>query len=243
MKSRAFLVSISSLLFFLAGALLQMAISAALLWGELEVRLLISPSGNSALTLRCPHILSFGETGMIRATIRNPLDQDIQPSVTAEISRNGNTQQMSDLVVLAAHETKTVEWEVDASNLIFGRLILVSVLQGKSNNLPAHQSYCGILVLNLLGMKGQAIVVLLCVTSFALLTLGALLWLRTRLPLNERDEHIARAFGSLAVLTTLGLFTALLRWWGLIIILDALALLVIVVIFTDVLFGSGQRRS
>lgn len=242
MKSRTLSVSISSLLLFLAGAMLQIAISSAILWGELEVRLLVSPYGNAGLKLRCPYILSFGETGVIRASVTNPLDQQIQPSVTAEISRGGHTQQTSDLVAVAPHETKTVAWKVDDSNLIFGRLILASVLQGKSEDVSAKQSYCGILVLNFLGMKGQEIFILFCVTSFVLLTLGAVLWLRGHLPLNERDESFARAFGSLAVLTTLGLVTALLRWWGLIIVLDAIALLVIIIIFTDVLFGAGPRR-
>ena len=237
MKFRVLIGSVFSLLLFLGGVFLEMAISAGVLWGELEARLYISPSGNAGLSVKCPHILSFDETGTINASIVNTLDQDVQPMVTAEISRNGGAQQISQTLTLAPHESKTIQWKVDASNILFGRLILVSILQGKYEDLPARQGYCGILFLNLFGMDGRETIVLLCSISFVLLILGAVIWMRGRLPLNPRNENIARAFGSLAILATIGLFTALLRWWGLIIILDAIALILVIVILTDVLFN------
>jgi hypothetical protein len=86
-------------------------------------------------------------------------------------------------------------------------------------------------------MHGREMILLLCSISFILLILGAVIWLRGRLPLNSRDANIARACGSLGTLATLGLFTALLRWWGLIMLLDAIALILLAVIFTDVLFN------
>ncbi|HLO15392.1 MAG TPA: hypothetical protein VK206_11215 [Anaerolineales bacterium] len=237
MNFRTLAGSVFSLLLFLAGVLLEIAISTSLLWGELEVRLYMPSSSDSGLKLNCPHILSFDETGIIRTSIINTLNQAVQPMVTAEISRNGGAQQISQTLTLAPHESKAVTWAVDASNVLFGRLILVSVLQGKYEDLPARQGYCGIFLLNLFGMSGRATLILLCSTSFALLSLGTAIWVRSHWPLNRRDENIARAFGSLAVLATLGLFSALLRWWGLIIILDAITLILIIVIFTDVLFN------
>jgi hypothetical protein len=242
MNFRTLIGSGFSLLFFLAGILLEIAISGSVLWGELEARLYISSSVNSGLRVKCPHILSFNETGIIKASIINTLDQEVQPMVTAEISRNGGTQQVSQALTLAPHESKTIQWKVDASNILFGRLILISILQGKYDDLPARQGYCGILLVSLFGMNGRETFTLLCLTSLVLLILGAVIWRRGRLPLNPRDENIARAFGSLATLGTIGLFTALLRWWGLIIILDTIALMLIIVIFTEVLFNPQQRR-
>ena len=242
MKFRTLIVSVFSLLLFLAGVLLEIGISASVLWGEIEARLYTSQFSNSDLTVKCPFMLAFDETGIISASIINTLDQDVQPMVTADISRNSGAQQISQTITLAPHESKTVEWKVDASNILFGRLILVSVLQGKYEDLPAERGYCGILFLSLFGMNGRETFILLCSTSFVLLILGIVIWMRSHLPLNARDETIAHTFGSLAVLATMGLFTALLRWWGLIIILDAIALLFIIVIFTEVLFNPQPRR-
>jgi hypothetical protein len=237
MKFRTRIGSVFSLLLFLAGVLLEIAISVSVLWGELEARLYMSPNVNYGLSVKCPYILSFDETGIIKASIINTLDQDVQPMITAEISRTGSTQQMSQALTLAPHESNTLQWKVDASNVLFGRLILVRILQGNYEDLPARQGYCGILFLSLFGMNGRETIILLCSASFVLLMLGTVIWMRGHLPLNLRDENIARAFGSLATLTTIGLFTALLRWWGLIIILDTIALILIIVIFTEVLFN------
>jgi hypothetical protein len=230
--------SVFSLLLFVTGVLLEVAISAAVLWGELEARSNTSSSVNSGLRIGCPHLLAFDETGVVNASVTNTLDEDVQPMVTAQISRNNGTQQTSQTLRLAPHESKTVQWKVDASNILYGRLILVRVLQGKYQDLSARQGSCGILFLNLFGMNGREMIILLCLTSLAFLVLGAMTWMRVHLPLNPRDENIARAFGSLGVLSTMGLFTALLRWWGLIIILDAVTLILIVAIFTEVLFHS-----
>ena len=229
--------SVFGLLLFLTGVLLDIAISAGVLWGELEARSNTSSSVNSGLSMACPHLLAFHETGVVRASVTNTLDQDSQPMVTAQISQSNGTQQTSETLRLAPHESKIVQWKVDASNILYGRLILVSVLQGKYQDLPARQGSCGILFLNLFGMNGREMIVLLCLASFALLVVGAVTWMRAHLPLNSRDENIARAFGSLGGLATMGLVAALLRWWGLIIILDAVALILIVVIFTELLFN------
>jgi hypothetical protein len=237
MKFRALIGSVFSLFLFLTGIFLEIAISASVLWGELEARSSISSSVNSGLRLTCPHILSFGETGIVSALVTNTLDQDIQPMITAQIRRNNSTQQMSQTLALAPHASKTVQWKVDASNSLYGRLILVTVLQGKYEDLPAQQGYCGILFLSLLGLNGRETTTMLSSLSVGLLMLGALIWLRDRLPLNPRAENIARAFGSLGILATVGLLAALLRWWGLIMILDAVALILLIVIFTDILFN------
>ena len=237
MKFRALIGSVFSLFLFLTGIFLEIAISASVLWGELEARSSISSSANSGLRLTCPHILSFGETGIVSALVTNTLDQDIQPMITAQIRRNNDTQQMSQTLDIAPHASKTVQWKVDASNSLYGRLILVTVLQGKYEDLPAQQGYCGILFLSLLGLNGRETTTLLPSLSVGLLILGALIWLRDRLPLNPRAENIARAFGSLGILATVGLLAALLRWWGLIMILDAVALILLIVIFTDILFN------
>jgi len=237
MKFRALIGSVFSLLFFLTGIFLEIAISASVLWGELEARSSMSSSVNSGLRLTCPHILSLGETGVVSALVTNTLDQDIQPMITAQIGRNNGVQQMSETPTIAPRTSKTIQWKVDAANSLYGRLILVSVLQGKYEDLPARQGSCGIIFLNLLGMNGRETTILLSCLSVGLLILGAAIWLRGRLPLNPRTENIARSFSSLGILTTVGLLAALLRWWGLIIILDAVALIVLIVIFTDILFN------
>src|SRR5216117_851465 len=98
MKFRTLIVSVFSLLLFLAGVLLEIGISASVLWGEIEARLYTSQFSNSDLTVKCPLMLAFDETGIISASIIDTLDQDVQPMVTADISRNSGAQQISQTV-------------------------------------------------------------------------------------------------------------------------------------------------
>lgn len=242
MKFKTRVGSFTGILLFFVGVLLEIAISAGVLWGEVETRLYTTPTGDLDLAVKCPLILSFDETGTISASITNSLDEAVKPMVTADFSHTGGAQEVSEILILTPHESKTVIWNVDASNIIFGRLILVSILQRAYRNLPSQQGYCGILLLNILGMNGRQILTLFCSLSLLLLILGSALWLRNHSPMDEHDKTVARAFGSLAALATFGLFTALLRKWGLIIILDGIALMLIGVIFTEVLFNPGQRR-
>ena len=242
MKLRMLVVSLIGMLFFLAGVLLEIAVSGGVLWGEVETRLYTSQSGSLDLAVKCPLMLSFDETGTISALIINSLEEEVKPMVTADISRNGNPQEFSETLILAPHESKTVAWNVEASNIIFGRLILVSIFQRTYRHLPSQQGYCGILLLDIFGLRGWQMLILLCSVSLLCLIIGSVIWLRIHSPINEQDKVVVRPFASLAVLATLALIAALLRWWGLIIILDGIALILIGVIFTEVLFIPGQRR-
>ena len=89
-----------------------------------------------------------------------------------------------------------------------------------------------------LGLTGWQALILLCLISLACLIAGSLIWLRNQAPINEQDRNVARPFVSLAALSTLALIVAMLHWWGLVILLDAVALMLIGVIFTEVLPNS-----
>jgi hypothetical protein len=243
MKFKMFVGSFGAILLFLMGIFLEIAISSGVLWGEVETRLYTSQSDAMGLAIKCPLILSPRETGTISTVISNSLDEEVLPMVTAEISRQGAPQETSETLTLAPHASKAMQWQVDASNIIFGRLILINISQRNYRNLPAREGYCGILFLNILGLNGRLILILFCVISLLCIISGSTAWLRFHTPMKEHDKAFARPFASLAVLATLGLIAALLRWWGLIIILDGLALILVGVIFTEVLINPNPRRS
>ena len=242
MKFKMLAGSLAAILLFLTGVFLEMAVSSGVLWGEIETRAYTSQSGGLGLALKCPLALSSHETGTISAVISNSLDKEVLPVVIADISREGSPQEISETVTLAPHASKAMTWHVDSSNILFGRLILVNISQRNYSDLPAREGYCGILLLNILGMNGRLILILLCSVSLLCLILGGVIWLRIHSPIREADAIILRPFASLAVLATLALITALLRWWGLIILLDGLALILIGVIFTEVLMNPHQKR-
>jgi hypothetical protein len=187
-------------------------------------------------------VLSTNETGIISTVISNSLNEEALPVVTASISHHDVPQDISETVTLAPHTSKSIQWQVDVSNLIFGRLILAGISQLNYSDLPGRQGYCSILVLHFLGLNGAAILILLCSVSLLCILAGGIIWLRIHAPLKEADIALAQPFVGLAGLATFGVITALLRWWGLIILLDGLTLILAGVICTEVLLNPQPRR-
>src|SRR5258706_15127560 len=109
------------------------------------------------LALKCPLVLSPKETGTISTVISNSLDEEVLPMVTAEISRQGAPQETSETLTLAPHVSKAMQWQADASNIIFGRLIFVNISQRNYRYLPAREGYVGNLFLNNLALNGSRI--------------------------------------------------------------------------------------
>jgi hypothetical protein len=172
---------------------------------------------------------------MVSAVISNTLDTEALPVVTAEISHVGREKMIGQTLYLGPHASQTVQWEVDSSDMIFDRLILVNITQARYADLPPRQGACGILLLSYLGLNGIETFGLLAFASLALIVIGAAIWLRARSPLDDLGRSTAQAGGLLAGIATAGFLSALIRLWGLILFIDAFALILLVVIFTELI--------
>jgi hypothetical protein len=243
MKLSSFFLSLLAVLLFLVGIALELSLSGASVWAEVEAAVFGTQTTTGGLNLACPLMLSSSESGMVSTLIANSLDQQVSPLVITEISRGGVPQSLSRTLLLPPHQDQTLQWSVDDSDLIFGRLILVNVVQSRYADLDPHRGFCGILVFDLFNLTGYESLVLILIGGFLLILVGGLLWSRLHAPLNELAEQTLKACGALAGVTTFAVLTALPRWWGLTLFLDAFALIMLVVLFTDFLLfpGSGGK--
>ncbi len=240
---KRFALSLLGGLIFLSGVLLEMSLSGGVLWGELEANTYTPQIGDAGLAVSCPLMLSPSESGTISTSITNTLDEATSPVVTAEISHAGGQQQLSQTLSLAAHETQTLRWTVDPSEIIFGRLILVNIVQSRYSDLSSRQGSCGILVFSLLGLNGAVSFGLFFFTSLLCVALGAGLWLRANRPLNEFRRSAAQACATMACLATAALLVGLPRWWGLILFFDFFTLIIMAVVLTEFVLFPGRRRN
>ncbi|HUH97642.1 MAG TPA: hypothetical protein VLZ89_09810 [Anaerolineales bacterium] len=237
------LLSLLAVLLFAGGVLLQLALSGGMVWADVEAGVYGTQVAGGSLNLSCPLMLSSSEPGLITAVLANSLDRQVLPVVTAEISSAGGRQSLSQPFALAAHETRIVQWPVDRSNVVFGGLILANVIQGRYGELDPRQGSCGILVFSLFDLKGTAMLVLISISGIALVLTGGMLWRRLQAGPAERVEQTLKACGGLAGVTTLALLTGLPRWWGLTLFLDAFALIMLSVIFTEFLLFPKYQGS
>ena len=146
---------------------LGLAVSASSMWGNLEATLYTYYHGDLNLHLQCPFILSPNETGTIRANITNITNEEVTPTVTAEISHADTPRTADQMVTLNPKGSTTLTWSVDPSDVVFKYLILVNILQLRYSDNPSRLGSCGILLFSLFGLSGS--------TSFALIMLLAFL--------------------------------------------------------------------
>ena len=111
MKLRSFLLSLLAGLLFLTGVLLQLALSSNIVFAEIEASIYGTQMTASSLNLSCPLMLSSSESRMVTAVVTNTLDQQACPLVTAEISRVGGMQSLSETLSLAPHENSNRSME------------------------------------------------------------------------------------------------------------------------------------
>ena len=243
MKPNPNIVSWSGGLLIAAGVVLGLILSAYATWGEGEAILYTSYHGDLNLRVQCPHMLAPDEAGVIQAKIINITNEEVTPLVSAQISHGFEPRELDQKVTLAALGSRILEWTVEPSDRVFGRLILVNVLQLKYRDNPSRLGSCGILLFSLFGMRGAETFGLLIGISLGVMLLGALLWKSVHPELDEFLVNLVRASTLLMVVTTIALLSTLPRWWGLTLIMDMAIILVTGVLFTDfVLFPKKQTR-
>lgn len=243
MKPNSTLGSQLGVLLVLAGVLLGLVLSAYVTWAESEAGLLNSYSADRTLKLRCPLMLAHNETGIISATISNRINEDITPTVSAQISHGGATRRIDQIVTLKPHGSQKLEWKVDSTDVVYKYLILVDVLQLRYRDNPSMLGSCGILLFSLFGLNGSATFGLMLAVSLVALSVGAIVWARAHPIFNNYSFNLARAGMVLIAFTTLALLSTLLRWWWLTLLLDAGIVLMIGVIFTEFVLLPGKYKN
>jgi hypothetical protein len=243
MYLRSFILSWLGASLFLAGVVIGLALSATVAWAYSEAAAYSSYNGDASLKLKCPLMISPDESGVVRAEVINLIDEDIKPVVTAQISHGKLPREVSQTLLLSTGETKTVEWNIDSSDVIFERLILINVLQSRYSDNPSRSGSCGILIFSMFGLTGRQSFALMLAASLILILAGGLLWLYARWPLDNFSVNIVQINSVLFGVTILALLSTVAHWWGLALFFDALILLMIGVIMTEfVLFSQKYRE-
>jgi hypothetical protein len=230
-------------LLFLIGVLTGLMLSASVTWGESEAGLYFSYNADGGFRIKCPYMLAPTESGKVSARITNITDEDVKPVVTAAISSANLPREIEQTVPLIPKESRTVEWTLGPSDEIFGRLILVNVLQSRYRDNPSFLASCGILLFSLFHLTGAQTFSLLIAISLVGMLSGGTLWLKERpQPSSDFSINLTRICTTLMSITIFALLSIFPRWWGLTLILDALIVLVTGVILTDFGILSKYRK-
>jgi hypothetical protein len=129
---------------------------------------------------------------------------------------------------------------VNRSDVIFGNLILINILQTRYGDNPSSLGSCGIVLFNLFGLTGAETFGLVMILSLAAMFSGAILWKQSHPRLNNYSRNLARIGTILILVTVLALLSTFPRWWGLTFILDLVVLLTMGILLTDFALSSQK---
>jgi hypothetical protein len=225
-KSKHFL---SGAIFFF-GIFVGLALALAIIWGKYEATSYFFEGTTYASFngLHCPVLMARSETGIIRAVFNNSDNQDDEPYYQMEIGgitpRNFENQ-----LSLPPHTSKSVQWTADANDINLGFFIFAKLDILPDGIHPTREATCGILVLNISGLTGGQIFWFMLVISLMEIPAGFLLWRTTDKTSTGRALETQRAMLALAVLVLLSIFTGLMGWWFMGIILCAITFLLIAI--------------
>lgn len=204
------------LVLFVAGWLLGLLLGGAGVWADMEASLFdASLSPEAPLdTMRCPLIMT-GPTATVTARIANVADKPRTLLVTAHISDGYMTllREINDKLQLEPHEQRQLAWMVTSDDVVFGCLALVRVHVLRNAPMPYRNRACGILVLPLPWISGEALVWWVIIASVLLMGLGIALWWLSR-PADRRGRTIGYLEGILAVLTLVCMGVGFYELWG-----------------------------
>jgi len=213
-------------------------------WGDVQDALEFNhdqPTQVDLVNIRCPILLAPGEEGTITATFRNPNQEKANSLVKAVVSERdfGHYQVTTGSLAVEAGDEQDFRWQVTPHNIIEDHFILTRIfLMNKYNSpYPARTDTCGIFVLNLFGLQGVSMVVLMLVTSLICLVGGSILLYLSSSAVQQSSPRIDYGLYGLAGTLLIGMIANLLTWWifaGLVLLL---AVLLTSILISNMLFS------
>lgn len=210
---------IVSLLVLFIGLLLAMVVAFISFWPGMEASL-FDTSTTAEATLdgvTCPRVLTADESGVIQATLDNPLDRPITLLVRTRISEGRVTliRQFSHLVDLQPGESDTLSWDVSADDAVYNRVIMARVFVTRNPPLPSRQRLCGTMVVPVSGMSGNQLLTAAIIASLLGIGAGGVSLVWSERPFVAQKRFWAQAVGALVALVLLNMILSLLGiWWA-----------------------------
>jgi hypothetical protein len=222
------LIILSRASFFL-GVLFGFVLSVIAIWNNLESTDYYFSGVKYApfKGLSCPLMIAPTEKGIVTAVFKNPTNDEDDFFYRAEISgKASSTRQIEGQIAVPPHQTKNVQFTVDANDvdLLFFILVKLTILPNSVH--PSQESVCGMLVANILSLTGLQVSLTALFLSIAGIVVGLSLWQETGLKADQDRRRIAQVLGSVVLLTILVTY---LGWWAVATVLVVVIILLMVI--------------
>jgi hypothetical protein len=203
------------LLLYAVGILIGVALIGSIIFADIEATFygFKTITNKSLSSLRCPVFVTRDGQNKIKASVTNTTDKIAKPIMRVNFSNPGPLTPEQSIFELQPGETRKFEWTVSQENIDLGNFIFVNVLVYSFYSVPARQSTCGMVYLDIPIISGTLLLVLL-VFFFGLFTVaGYVLWESNTGPLTNRTIDLSRGLKFLAGLVLVGICLSYPGWW------------------------------
>jgi hypothetical protein len=241
-----------SLVLFILGLAISLTFNVFVLWANLEgmsfwgypeaLAFDSNLTTEARLTsLRCPVILTPGESGTVAVTVRNPNDYPIEAWISAHISMLGMEDNMLRELrsaPLAPGEKTTMSWEVSEQNKNKNGMILARVfLRLTERHPPARTRHCGIMTVDLWGLSSGLITTIALLGGHILQAAGIWIWRQVKRQSTKEDHFTRNVMIAISIFSLLMTLGSLTHSW----VLSLLSLLLsMLLVFTALGYGIGK---
>jgi len=205
------------IIFFSTGILVGMVMFILMNWAYFEAFFFFGntgPADKALTTLRCPLLMTTADTGAVTMSITNSTDRDLSLLIRTEISYFGAARSDRTNYPIAAGETRKLSWTVTSDDMVFGHLIMARVFVYSAFTLPSRSSTCGTVVVNMPGLTGIQLFVIVLAFSLACMAAGWGLWLTGSRPFQADGLIATWAMSIFTGVVLLGLLAGCVGWWG-----------------------------
>ncbi|MFN2143990.1 MAG: hypothetical protein ACK2T7_01495 [Anaerolineales bacterium] len=170
-------------------------------------------SGDDTLrTVRCPELITRGETGVIEVTVTNHSDKRLYRYVRTYVSEGYLTlkREINSSFYQDPGESTNLEWEVSADDAAWGYLIMAKVLVFKQTPLPSYVGTCAITSLDIPYVRGWHLIAVAAAASVILMGIGYRQYVLANRPLVRKKLTLANNLRVIAISVTVAMGMSLL---------------------------------
>lgn len=232
-----------SLVLFFMGTILGMALFGSIVLANMEATFYfggIKIAEEDLKTLQCPSIITPLDSSAVTASITNNTTKTIKPMYRMNVSSESEISRLVETTpTIGPGETLNVKWDVNPADAVYGKLILVKVMQYKTIRTPSREGTCGALALNIPYLTGNQVLIVGILSSLILMGAGIFLWLKSNKPLIGRSLNLRNAMLLMVAVIGAGIIASCCGVWMLGIILMAVCILILVASIN--FLGTGEN--
>jgi hypothetical protein len=221
--------SILSRAFFFLGVTLGLILALLAIWNHVESTSYFFRGSTYAPFngLRCPAVIGPTDKGIVTSVFHNPKDKEDVFYYRAQISgQSSSMRTIEDKIAVPPHQTRSVQWTVDANDVDLQFFILVKITVLPNALHTAQEATCGIMFADLLGLTGVQISTAALILSLSGIAVGLVSWRQTGAKKMRDIRPLLQALGAMVLLMLLATW---MSWWALAIALSIITVLLMVI--------------